>query len=345
MDRGAVAGALFLPHVAWQAAHAWPTLEFMRNATGGKMAPVSAVEFASRQVLAVGPANLLVWLPGLAFALLTRAGRRFRVLAWIYLVVALLLAAGGRSRAGYLALACPMLLALGGVALEQWTSAPPWPRLRPAAIAIVLVLGLVPIPFALPLLPVESFIRYQAALGMTPATEERHRMGPLPQQYADMFGWQELVAEVAEAYRRLSPEERRRAVVFGQNYGEAGAVDVLGRRLGLPRAISGHNSYWLWGPGDWDGSVLIIIGGDPEDNARWFESVEPVGTADSPYAMPYERGLEVSIGRRLRVAPAQPVPLERRGQGPRSIARLPIARRPRPKSRPSASLPRCVGWC
>src|SRR3989442_11914008 len=100
----AVAGALFLPHVAWQAAHAWPTLEFMRNATGAKMAPVSPVEFVSRQVLAVGPANLLVWLPGLAFGLFARAGRPSRILAWVYLAVALLLAVGGRSRASYLAL-------------------------------------------------------------------------------------------------------------------------------------------------------------------------------------------------------------------------------------------------
>jgi hypothetical protein len=104
---------------------------------------------------------------------------------------------------------------------------------------------------------------------------------------------------VARAFDRLTPAERARARVFGQNYGEAGAIDVLGRPLGLPRALSGHNSYWMWGPGGWDGSVLIIIGGDAEDNARFFESVEIVGTVDSPLAMPYERGLTVSIGRRL----------------------------------------------
>jgi hypothetical protein len=103
---------------------------------------------------------------------------------------------------------------------------------------------------------------------------------------------------VAKAYARLTPEERRHARVFGQNYGEAGAIDVLGRRLGLPRAMSGHNSYWLWGPGDFDGGVLIIIGGDREGNAEFFEDIEIVGQTSSPWSMPYERGLDVSIARR-----------------------------------------------
>src|SRR5438093_4275901 len=126
-------------------------------------------------------------------------------------------------------------------------------------------------------------------------------MGLLPQQYADMFGWEEMTALVAKAYERLSPEERAKCRVFGQNYGEAGAIDVLGRRLGLPRALSGHNSYWLWGPGDWDGSVLIIIGGDRPDNAAFFDQIEIVGQVQSKYAMPYEQGLDVSIGRGLKV--------------------------------------------
>jgi len=133
-------------------------------------------------------------------------------------------------------------------------------------------------------------------------------MGPLSQQYADMFGWDEMTALVARAAARLTPEERAHCRVFGQNYGEAGAIDVLGRRLGLPRALSGHNSYWMWGPGDWDGSVLIIIGGDRDDNAVFFDHIEIVGQTSSPYSMPYERGLDVSIGRGLRMPVAQAWP-------------------------------------
>jgi hypothetical protein len=306
---GLLAAVLFLPHVLWQIAHGWPTLEFMRNATRHKMVEVGGLEFVAKQLLEMGPGNALVWVPGLAFALFSRAARPWRPLGILYLGVALLLAAGGRSRASYLAVAYPMLLALGGVALERGLALGPWRRLRAPAFATVSLLGLSTLPLALPILPVESFIRYQAALGLEPMTEEHLRVGPLPQHYADMFGWEEMVKAVAEAAHRLTPEERSHAVVFGQNYGEAGAVDVLGREYGLPRAVSGYNSYWLWGWGSgFDGSVCIIIGGDPEDNARWFEEVEQVGTIDSPYAMPYERGLGVFVARKLKMSPEQAWP-------------------------------------
>jgi len=300
---GAIAAVMFLPHLIWQVVHGFPTLEFMRNATRHKMVDVSWVQFVTRQALEMGPANAVVWLPGLCFALFARGGRRWRLLGILYLAVALLLLAGGRSRASYLAVAYPMLLALGGVVIEGAFDAR-WRALRGVIFAVVLALGLVPIPFALPLLPVDRFIFYQQSLHMTPSTEEHLQVGLLPQHYADMFGWEEMVREVAAAYEMLSPEERKHVVVFGQNYGEAGAIDVLGKKYGLPRAISGHNSYWLWGYGDWDGSVLIIIGGDPQDNARWFERVTRVGSIQSRYAMPYERGIDVSIGRRLTMPPA-----------------------------------------
>jgi hypothetical protein len=293
---------MFVPHLVWQVANGWPLLEFMHNATAHKMVAVGWGQFAIGQVLSMGPGNALVWMVGLGYALVARAARPFRILAWIYLAVALLLLLSGRSRAGYLAVAYPMLLALGATAWERATAGKHRWWMRVPVTAIVVVLGLVAMPFALPVLKVDAFIRYQAALHMQPSTEEHHRMGPLPQQYADQFGWPELTSLVATAYQRLTPEERRHCRVFGQNYGEAGAIDVLGRKLGLPPAMSGHNSYWLWGPGSFDGSVLIIIGGDSNDNLEFFQQIEIVGRTHSPYAMPYENGLEVSIARRPRIS-------------------------------------------
>ena len=298
----AIAVLIFVPHLLWQLANGLPTLEFMRNAATHKMATVTPLDFVRGQFLVMGPANLLVYLPGLLFALLAPMARPWRVLGLSFLAVAALLIAAGTSRANYLTVAYPPLLALGGVAWERWTARAPR-AVRAALLAVVGVLGLPLIPLALPILPVENFIRYQATLGMRPSTEERKSVGPLPQHYADMFGWDELVTQVARAAERLTPEERARAVVFGQNYGEAGAVDVLGRKLGLPPAISSHNNYWLWGPGGWDGKVMIIIGGDYQDNAAYFESVQRVAVWDHPYAMPYERGLDISIGRGLKGSP------------------------------------------
>ena len=295
---GIVAGLVFLPHVVWQIQHGWPTLEFMRNATSEKMASVSPLSFVTEQILSNNPGAFLIWLGGLVFGLV-RGGARARVLVWMYLTVFVLLLVGRHSRASYLAPAYPMIFALGGIAVESASLAYRW--LRPASIALVVVFGLVVLPMALPVLPVETFVRYQAALHQTPRTDERQEMGALPQHYADMFGWEDMVALVARAYAELTPEEKQHARVFGQNYGEAGAVDVLGRKLGLPRAMSGHNSYWLWGPGSESIDVLIIIGGDREDNAEFFEDIQIVGQTSSPWSMPYERGLDVSIARKPKM--------------------------------------------
>ena len=272
----------------------------MRNATTIKMTDVSPVQFLLDQVVSMNPGAAPVWIAGLVFGLAGGARARGRVLASIYVAVFALLLLAGRSRASYLAPAYPSLLALGGVAWERFTAQRRlW--LRPAIAVIVVGIGMPIVPFALPVLPVEVFVRYQNALGMAPRTEERQEMGALPQQYADMFGWEEMAALVGDAYERLTPEERAHCGIFGQNYGEAGAVDLFGRRRGLPPAMSGHNSYWLWGPGSDRIDVLIIIGGGREENARFFEEIEIVGQTTSPWSMPYERNLDISIARRPKV--------------------------------------------
>ena len=295
-----VGAVIAVPHLLWQLAHGWPTLEFMRNAANVKMNDVSLVQFLLDQLLSMNPAAAPVWLAGLFFGLAGGARSRGQVLAWMYVAVFVLLALAGRSRASYLAPAYPALFALGAVAWERFTE-PGRAWLRPALAGVVVAVGLLIMPFALPVLPVDVFVRYQTALGMAPRTEERQQMGLLPQQYADMFGWEEMAALVGEAFDRLTPEERAHCGIFGQNYGEAGAADLFGRRRGWPPAISGHNSYWLWGPPGDRIDVLIIIGGRREENARFFEQIEIVGQTRSPWSMPYERNLDISIARRPKV--------------------------------------------
>ena len=306
-----IAAILFLPHVLWQIEHGWPTLEFMRNATSMKMMGAAPLGFLKNQLLDMNVGSAPIWIAGTLYGLFSPVAGRGRVLALIYLAVLGLLLVAGTARASYLAPAYFGLLAMGGVAIER-AAAHPRRWLQPATAALTIAGGLVSLPMALPVLPVETFVRYQSALGMSPQTEERQQMGALPQHYADMFGWEELTSLVAKAYGRLSPEERRRVRVFGQNYGEAGAIDVLGQRLGLPQAISGHNSYWLWGPGEANWDVLIIIGGDREDNAEFFDDIEIVGQTSSPWSMPYERGLDVSIARRPKISLREAWPMVKR---------------------------------
>ncbi len=96
------------------------------------------------------------------------------------------------------------------------------------------------------------------------------------------------MAAVADVYRGLPPEERKLAASFGGNFAEAGAIDLLGSRHGLPKAIGGHQSYWLWGPRDYSGRVIIVIGGRLEELEQFCDSVELGAELDHPFARPSE---------------------------------------------------------
>jgi hypothetical protein len=290
---GALAAVVFLPHVIWQVVNGWPTLEFIRNATANKNVALSPLEFFKEQAFQMHPLTFPLWLAGLGWLLLSRAGRPFRLLGWMYLAIFAVLVSQA-SKAYYLAPVYPVLFAAGGTAVESALRRLDGSWLRPAIATMILLLlvagGAATAPLTLPVLPVERFIPYARALGVEISAGERHRMGDLPQHYADMHGWEEIVAEVKRVYDGLPSEEKAGAKVFGQNYGEAGAVDVLGRAQGLPRAISGHNNYFLWGPGDLGNlsRVLIVIGGDEEDNRANCPSLERAGEIRCGYCMPYE---------------------------------------------------------
>jgi hypothetical protein len=300
---GGVAFLIFLPHLVWQVLHDWPTLEFMARATGEKMAAKSALPFLAEQLRVINPTTLPIWLAGLVFLLVAKSVERFRPLAWIWITVLLLLVLSGSSRASYLAAGYTWLFAAGAVFWEglcERLRVPFGQLLRPALVAPVVISGVVLAPMALPVLAVDDYIAYSQALGFAPSTDERKELAELPQFYADMHGWESIVESVASVYDSLSPEEQAVAGFFTGNYGEAGAIDLLGGRRGLPVAVSGHNNYWLWGPRGHSGEIMIGIGGSREYLEEVFEEVELAARTDCGYCMPYENDQPIWLCRRLR---------------------------------------------
>ncbi|MGI8668749.1 MAG: glycosyltransferase, partial [Aridibacter sp.] len=102
-------------------------------------------------------------------------------------------------------------------------------------------------------------------------------------------GWQEMVAQVADVYNNLPPEDRAKAGIFAGNYGQAGAIDFYGGKYNLPKAISPHQSYFLWGPREYTGEVLILLGASKEEAEKKCESVEEKTEVNFPYAESYEK--------------------------------------------------------
>jgi hypothetical protein len=298
----AVAAVLFLPHVAWQVSNGYPTLEFIRNASSGKYVALLPLDLFVQQSVFMNPVTLPIWVAGVLYALVSKSGRALRGLAVVYLVVFAILAANGNSKATYFVTLLPMLFVLGGLAFERLADRVRWRLFTPTVAGLVLLTGAALAPMVVSVLPVGWYLRYAAALGVAPSTSENHRLGRLPQHFADMFGWPELADAVATAYGRLDAGERSRCAILCGNYGEAGAVDFFGPARGLPKAISGHNSYWLWGTRGASGDLVIVLGRKRDDLEKAYRDVVLGSVARNAYSMPYESDLPIWICRGRRTS-------------------------------------------
>ena len=295
-----IAVVLGAPSVIWQQQHGWPFLELGRAGMNGKNLQLSILGYLGQQFLFAGPLTAPVWLAGLWRFSVRPPLPALRVfpIAW---VIAGLMFQALHGKAYYLTPIYPVLFAGGALAIEAWLRSGAG---RAAVLAAISVAGIALAPFAIPVLPVPAYIAYASALGLSErlAATENRKLGLLPQQFADMRGWPQMAAKVAAVYQALPPADRARAVFFGFNYGEAGAIDVLGRPLGLPPAISGHNNYYLWGPQGRDGSVVIVLGGDLKKLQELYGDVQVAGRIDTAYAMPYETNLPIYVLRRPKVS-------------------------------------------
>ncbi len=290
-----------MPYLIWQVVYGWPTLEFMHNAATFKNVALSPAAFLSEQFLRNNPVALPIWLGGLGWYLVAREGRRYRALGWSFLtILAVMLTQNAKPY--YLSPAFPMLFAAGAVVFERAAAHRSFGWLKVALPALVLISGCLLAPLAKPLLSVDTFVRYSSAIGTGPRAEERHEMGRLPQHFADRFGWRELASTVANVYETLPPSDRELACVFGQNYGQAGAIDFFRKDYDLPPAISGHNSYFIWGPGDCTGEVLIVIEDEQEQLEQIFEEVTLADRFTCRDCMPYENNKPIWICRGPRVS-------------------------------------------
>jgi hypothetical protein len=251
----AITVAFFLPNLIWQFRHHFPTIEDLANVRReGKNVVLSPLQFVKEQIIDMHPILLPIWLSGLVWFL---RDRRWRVLGWTFAVFFVLMeVAHGKNY--YVFPIYPMAFAGGAVVIERWlANRPAWTR---AAVVAVILLATLPfVPLATWMLPPERLLAYENTLGFKPAKAEVKHESLLPQPIADQIGWPELAHEVAAVYLSLPPEERAQTGIWAGNYGEAGAINLFGPKLGLPTAYSRHQNLWYWGPPPQQYKNLIVI--------------------------------------------------------------------------------------
>ncbi len=294
---GALAFLVFLPNFLWNVRNHWPFLELMHNIKAeGRDVVLSPAAYFAQQVLIIHPILAPVWIIGVLAFLFSARLKPYRFLGWSYLAAfTVFVVLKGKNY--YLAPIYPVYLAAGAVVIESFIERSRQVWLKPVLATVILAGGAWLAPVVMPVLPVDQFISYMDKLPFkVPRSEHSHMRAILPQHFADQFGWEEIVGTANQAYGRLSSEERPGCGIFAQDYGQAGAIDFFGRRFGLPPALSGHQTYFLWGPRGYSGNCLIVLDDSREVLEGLFEHVEYVGkSSDNPYAL--EREIPVFICR------------------------------------------------
>jgi hypothetical protein len=278
LNRWALAGAVIaicfaVPDIWWQSLHGWPTIAMTRSLNQENGGLGNIANWVVGQFLMATLALVWVWIVGLRF--LWRSGRPlWRALVWAYGLLYVLFALTTGAKIYYLAGTYVYLLAAGSVSLETWLSARPqrWRRLMGwTALSSALTL-----PAVLPVLPAKD-IGWVYKLNQAPA---------------ESVGWPQLAHSVATVWRSLPGPERADGVIFTVDYGEAGAINELGRGQGLPTAVSGQNNEWFWGPGKADAMTVVVVAPGPMEVTGYglylstlFRHVRVAATLANPDAL------------------------------------------------------------
>ncbi len=283
---------IILPNLLWQVANGLPVLRHMRELKESQLNNMSASTFLLEQLLMLFPATIIA-IPGLIFLIGSGSMKQYRFIGIILLAIILIyLLLRGKSY--YTAGIYPFLIAAGSLFFESWLR-----KLVPRAIALAAILfgGFLILPMGIPVFPPDGLVTYFDGVQKTTGNNSSRRFEdnshhPLPQDYADMLGWDELTKAVKDVWQKV--ENKESCIIFADNYGEASAITILGKRYGLPEAISFNDAFRYWAPSTFPSEITDVIYINfslGEDVNQLFGTVEESGGITNPLSREY--GLKV----------------------------------------------------
>ncbi len=281
----AIALLLWAPNVVWQAANGWPEITMASRIAGD--AAANRTQFVPFFWLFTGPLLFPVSAAGLAWVLAAKDAAAWRAIGIATVVVVVLVAATG-GKPYYAVGTAPVFMAAGAMLTDRWM-ARGHAQLKIAGFAAAAaVSGALVALLTLPVLPLATYARTPLPTAVTDTAEQ--------------VGWPQLVATVEGVVAGLPPDQRARAVILTDNYGEAGALTLLGS--GLPPVYSGHNSFWTWGPPPATDTVIVHVGDwTSADWVPYFLGCRPVATIDDGFGIPnQEQGQHVEVCSGLRAS-------------------------------------------
>ena len=293
---------IFLPNIIWQFQHHLPVFTHMKTLQEQQLNYNKPSDFVLQELMVNGIA-LFVWLTGLIFLLFSFRLHKFQFIAIAFvLIFTFLLVMNGKPY--YLFGAFPMLFAAGGFGFERWLKTSGY-ALRSLAVAVFTIPNLLMFPMVLPILTINQtlaffkFTNKNLPFLQFITTWEDHKVHATTQDYADMFGWDEMTAIVNKAWLSLTPEQQEHTQIFADNYGDAGAVHHFGKQYHLPDVISLNSSFTLWAPEHLDAQYIIYVDDQGGGNIKTFESClqsyHKVGQVNNPLAREYGTSIFILI--------------------------------------------------
>jgi len=272
----ALALLIYSPNLVWQIQHGFISIDFLSSIHARDIQWGRTDGFLTDQLsVANNPLTLPLWLAGLAFCLLSADGRRFRPLGWMF-VVTLAIGLATRSRGYYTGPAYVMLIAAGAAIWERWLAerAVFWRRAGQVMLWVLVGAGtVVGVVVAKPVVPINS--------PMWPLISSVNK------DVVEMIGLPDLAEQVAAVYARIPAGEQPGTAILAGNYGEAGALDLYGPALGLPRLISGSNSLWARGFGA-PPQTVIVVGFERQYAEHFFSDCRLAGQVTNAYGVKNE---------------------------------------------------------
>jgi len=302
---GMIAIALVMPTLIWQAQHGLPFLEHQQaaNLYSKKPFPDAIVALLVQSTLMMHPLAAPIWLAGLFFYLKSKDGKPYCLFGWIFVITyGLFLLLQGKSY--YVGPLYPMLFAGGAIAIEQWVSGQ---RRLKTAISGVLVVSTVAImiPMTLPILPMESLLRFASFYSQDYFLPQRANTvvatQEAPWQFRAMLGWEDTVAQVSKVYHQLPASQQAQTAILSWEYADAGAIDFYGSRYGLPTGISGAHTFYFWGYENYSGDQVISLGGDRTYLQQLFNQVEQVDTVTHAQVIGLKSNIPIYLCKGIKV--------------------------------------------
>lgn len=290
---GAISILFILPMIYWNAINQWPMLnfylEFRGDVSGG--GPIS---FTFTQIATLNFLNIIICILGLFFYLKKNDKYEYRPfgLAFILLFVFMLVL---NMKPYYFFPIYTIMFAAGAMILEKGLTTNigrvRWAGTRPY-LAVTVLITVFLVPEVLPILSPGTMISIYGVSTMNTSSAET---GPLPQVLGDRLGWNEMVTQTLQVFKGLPIADQSQSCIFTANYGEASAINFLGKNTGLPLAISGHNNYYIWGPGSCSGKVLLTLGVTLPPNQTIYQNVTLMTTINCQYCMNLESNVPVFL--------------------------------------------------